>query len=332
MWDPLAAAVADAGRVVLVPDGALHLVDFSALPSAAGGYLADRPALLARLGAERDLDAVPADDAGRGLLALGGADFDLESGGDAGPAALRSGGVACERFRDVKFSALPATRLEVGDVASRWRARGLKATELTGADASETRLKQLAPSCGALHLATHGFFLGGECARSSSATRGIGGLAPSDAVAASSATPNAANALRLAGLALTGANRRGSGAGEDGVLTAEEISALDLSGVHEVVLSACDSGVGDIAAGEGVLGLQRAFRIAGARSLVMSLWPVEDAATRAWMDAYYDARLAGGAGVAASVRAADRARLAALRRAKSPTPPHLWAGFIPLGE
>ncbi|MCC6651910.1 MAG: CHAT domain-containing protein, partial [Candidatus Eisenbacteria bacterium] len=112
----------------------------------------------------------------------------------------------------------------------------------------------------------------------------------------------------------------------------EEISALDLSRVREVVLSACDTGLGDIAAGEGVLGLQRAFRLAGARSLVMSLWPVDDRATRDWMNEYYASRLDGGAGVAASVRAADLARLAKLRAAKQPTPPSAWAGFVPLGD
>lgn len=334
VWDPLAARLAGATRVVLVADGALHLVDFAALPAARGGWLAESGPLLARLGAERDLGAGPDTvTAGETLLALGGADFDRASDAPAAAGALRGAGVVCEAFRDVRFAALPGTRLEAGDVAARWRAHGWPALELTGDDAGEARLKAAAPACGVLHLATHGFFLGSDCVRESPASRGIGGLAPADASAASGATPGRTSALRLAGLALAGANHREDAAGgDDGVLTAEEIASLDLSRVREVVLSACDSGVGDIAEGEGVLGLQRAFRLAGARALVMSLWPVDDRATREWMAAYYDARLSRGDGVAAAVRAAQRARLAALRAAHRPAPPAAWAGFVPLGD
>src|SRR5262249_60496748 len=98
---------------------------------------------------------------------------------------------------------------------------------------------------------------------------------------------------RLRGRAPRARTRReGSGAqAEDGILTAEEISALDLSGVDWAVLSACDTGGGKVLAGEGVLGLRRAFQVAGARTLIMSLWAVDDRAAAAWMEALYDHRL-----------------------------------------
>ncbi len=337
VWDPIAGRIAGAARLVIVPDGALHLVDFAALPDARGGYLAERAPLLLRLGAERDLALVRASDAPIGtLVALGGADFDgatmPHAAGDVIAANLRSVPVACDRFRDVRFGALPSTSDEVGELAERWRAAGREVVTLTGPQANEIELRRAASRAATLHIATHGFFVGGECATPAGGTRGIGGTAPAAATGSASA-PSGRQTLRLSGLALAGANRRAAATGgDDGILTAEEISTMDLSGVHEVVLSACDTGLGDIAAGEGVLGLQRAFRLAGAHALVMSLWPVNDRATHDWMSAYYGARLEQGLGVAASVRAAQLRRLAALRAAKRPTPPAAWAGFVPLGD
>ena len=97
-------------------------------------------------------------------------------------------------------------------------------------------------------------------------------------------------------MALAGANQRQATGldEEDGILTAEEIAALDLSGVEWAVLSACDTGIGEVKAGEGVLGLRRAFQVAGARTLIMSLWPVEDQVARDWMRQLYRARLVLG--------------------------------------
>ena len=74
------------------------------------------------------------------------------------------------------------------------------------------------------------------------------------------------------------------------MLTAEEVAALDLSGVEWAVLSGCDTGVGEVRAGEGVFGLRRAFQVAGVQTVIMSLWPVEDQATRQWMTTLYDSR------------------------------------------
>src|SRR5204862_3843244 len=78
---------------------------------------------------------------------------------------------------------------------------------------------------------------------------------------------------------------------DDGILTAEEVTALNLRGVEWAVLSACDTGLGEVKAGEGVLGLRRAFQIAGARTVIMSLWAVDDEAVRTWMHALYEGRL-----------------------------------------
>src|SRR5206468_2439199 len=136
------------------------------------------------------------------------------------------------------------------------------------------------------------------------------------------------NPLLLSGLALAGANHRASAGPdeEDGILTAEEIASLDLSSIEWAVLSACNTASGDIRVGEGVLGLQRAFQIAGAHTLVMSLWPVDDKATRHWMEHLYDDHLRRGLDTAEAVRSAMQSVLADRRRKGLDTHPFYWAG------
>jgi CHAT domain-containing protein len=134
------------------------------------------------------------------------------------------------------------------------------------------------------------------------------------------------------GLALAGANRAQPSDAEDGFLTAEEVSALDLRGVEWAVLSACKTGAADPASVEAVQGLHRAFRRAGVGTVIMSLWSVDDAATAAWMDALYRARLGQHRTTAASVRAAQRAVLSARRKAGESTHPFWWAAFVASGR
>lgn len=183
-----------------------------------------------------------------------------------------------------------------------------------------------------LHLATHGFFLGEHCRSSLDSSRGIAKLARDD-----DETPppvGGENPLLLSGLALAGANHR-EAAGpdeEDGILTAEEIAELDLSGVEWAVLSACDTGLGEIRSGEGVFGLRRAFQVAGVRTLIMSLWAVEDESARAWMRALYEARLVKRMGAAEAVREASLTGLRERRERGESTHPFYWAGFVAAGD
>ena len=133
---------------------------------------------------------------------------------------------------------------------------------------------------------------------------------------------------------LAGANHR-SAAGEgedDGILTAEEIGSLDLSGVEWAVLSACDTGVGEIRAGEGVFGLRRAFQVAGTRTLIMSLWSVDDESTRSWMKALYEGRLKSHLDTAEAVHQATLTVLKQRRDAGLSTNPFYWAAFVAAGD
>ncbi|HKQ98863.1 MAG TPA: CHAT domain-containing protein, partial [Candidatus Polarisedimenticolia bacterium] len=135
------------------------------------------------------------------------------------------------------------------------------------------------------------------------------------------------------GLVLAGADRREGAAagGEDGILTAEEMAALDLRGVDLVALSACDTGRGEVATGEGIFGLRRAIEIAGARSVLMSLWTVPDQPSSRFMTRFYRDRLAGTSAPEAA-RAAALAALTDLRDREVPEHPYLWAGFVTAGD
>jgi CHAT domain-containing protein len=183
-----------------------------------------------------------------------------------------------------------------------------------------------------IHLATHGFFLDGRCAPTATASRGIGGLVSGTPRARSGSRPG--NPLVLSGLVLAGANRRDVVApgAEDGILMAEEIATLDLSGTEWAVLSACNTAIGEVRPGEGVFGLRRAFRVAGAGTVVMSLWPVQDAAAREWMRGLYEARLDAGLDTAQAVRRATLGALEARRKDGRSRHPFFWAGFVAVGD
>jgi CHAT domain-containing protein len=209
---------------------------------------------------------------------------------------------------------------------------GRESLVLTGAEATETAFKRLAPQQQVLHVASHGFFLDDRCVGPAGPHRGIGSLTVSDSTTVESLVQGPT--LSLSGIALAGANHRAAARDgeDDGILTAEEILLLPLSGVEWVVLSACETGVGEVRSTEGVFGLRRAFRIAGARTLIMSLWAVEDTTTREWMAALYEARFESEMETAEAVRHATRTVLDHRRTRGESTHPFWWAGFVATGD
>jgi hypothetical protein len=205
------------------------------------------------------------------------------------------------------FTPLPGTASEARDI------EGLlgNATVLTGERATEAAVKALdGPSI--LHVATHGFFL----PRPFAAGRSAG-----------PAVEEGGSPLLRSGLAFAGANVGSGETGDDGILTALEAAGLRLSGTKLVVLSACDTGVGEVTVGEGVYGLRRALVLAGSESQVMSLWPVSDEGTRELMAAFYRA-LREGSGRTEGLRSAQLGLLANPDRAH----PFYWASFILSGK
>jgi CHAT domain-containing protein len=255
---------------------------------------------------------------------LGGPDYDgrdetaLARLAPAGPkaAGLRGSTSGCPGFASLRFEPLAAAEAEALEVESMWqsgRGRSAQTLTLVGTRAIEEAFKQMAPLHQVVHIATHGFFLDNAC--------GPG------------ATDLPENPLLRSGLAFAGANRRAAPASDrdDGILTAEEIASLDLSGVDWLVLSACDTALGSLHSGEGVLGLRRACRVAGAGTVIMSLWKVQDEAARGWMRRLYQRRLAGLSADEA-VRRAGLDTLAARRRARQSTHPFYWGAFVAVGD
>jgi len=358
VWDPLAVPLTGVNRVFVVPDGSLNLVSLAALPSGSSHYLVEDGPVLHYLSAERDVVRPEQPSASRaaGLLTIGGPAFADGSSLtkrttspavlSASAATLRGAASNCIGLQSMQFEPLPGTRIEAEAVARLWNQLGSatssqdSAIVLTGASATESAFKMLGANHRVLHLATHGFFLDDGCATATIGTRSVGGLATTNSSDAKPARAPAAgrtppeNPLVLSGLALAGANRRAAAApgDDDGILTAEEVASMNLEGVEWAVLSACDTGLGTVTAGEGVLGLRRAFQIAGVHTVIMSLWSVEDSATRRWMEGLYQARLGDHLDTADAVRQASLSLIRERRAKGQSTHPFYWAAFVAAGD
>jgi CHAT domain-containing protein/tetratricopeptide (TPR) repeat protein len=340
IWDPVASDVRNASAIFWVPDGALHLVNLDALPGERGRYLLESLPPLHLLVTERSLvQKRPARSPVSRALLVGGPSFDLPASEAASKSDLpaRRSAITCARAGALHFDPIPGSLDEIREIEEVLRsARGAAtgappARALTGSEATERALREMVPGHEILHLATHAFFFDEAC--ESSLTRASILARQGTRADVSSIPAIAESPMMLAGLALAGANRPGdpSFPGDDGVLTAEEIPMLDLSGVEWVVLSGCETGLGRIQSGEGVLGLQRAFEVAGAGTVIMSLWNIGDDATRSWMRPLYEARL-DGKGAGDAVRAASQAVLKSLRRDGRSTHPFYWGAFVAAGD
>jgi CHAT domain-containing protein/F0F1-type ATP synthase beta subunit len=187
-----------------------------------------------------------------------------------------------QRFLDASgsISSLPGTKTEVENIGNFAKSQKLKTFIYTGKQASEDNLKKLS-NPDILHIATHGFFLAD-----------VPTTNEDDKMAGQSREVQIENPLLRCGLLLADAQdglKNGEQEGkENGVLTAQEAMNLNLDNTDLVVMSACETGLGEIVNGEGVFGLQRAFQTAGAKTVLMSLWKVDDAATQEMMSLFHE--------------------------------------------
>lgn len=319
LWEPVRRALgASVQRLFLVPQGALQSVDLAALPTAEGAFLLEHGPVLHLLGSARDLvRREPSGlSKGSGALVVGGPDFDGEPAPPAAGVATPRG-----RFRGSSRACAPRSGHweplpeSVGEAVAVEALLGEHEPILllSGSQASEEAVKRNAPGRRLLHLATHGFFSSPDCG----SRPGIDSPSP----------------LLHSGLVLAGANRDvdSSAAGEDGILTAEEIAGLPLDGVELAVLSGCDTGLGVHGGREGVLGLRRALDVAGTGTVVMSLWRVPDRRARQLVTELYRNLVAG----MATPEALHRSKLALLGRLREEgvwPHPYLWAGYVSAGD
>jgi CHAT domain-containing protein len=301
IWGPLRPALQGARLAFVVPDGMLNLIPFAALP-VGNGYLVDHGPVIAMLSSERDL--IPAEAAPKktGLLAIGSPEFEQAALVTQGP-PLRGAPMDCEAFSEMQFGPLPASLGEVRDISTTWKKWNQQepADLLTGSEATRARFLEVAPTARVLHVATHAFVLDKACGKG--------------------------NPLLHSGLVFAGANHDRQAS----VLTAQQIASLDLDGVDWAVLSACSTGNGELHDGEGVLGLVRSFRVAGAKTVVMTLWQVDDEIARRFMRSLYAERFARHQTSADAAWLATRTLLAEQRAAGKSTHPWYWAGFVASG-
>jgi CHAT domain-containing protein/Flp pilus assembly protein TadD len=215
------------------------------------------------------------------------------------------------------ISALPGTKVEIESISKILKASGYQVTQFTQKTATEASLKKVkGPAL--MHIATHGYFL--KDVDEGSSAFGVHLENAND------------NPLLRSGLMLAGASNTVSGkampdlgSNDNGILTAYEAMNLNLNGTRLIVLSACETGLGDVKAGEGVYGLQRAFLVAGAEALIMSLWKVDDAATQQLMTTFYTNWIKLGN----KQKAFKQAQLQLMAKYKEP---YYWGAFVMMGQ
>lgn len=312
---PVRGLIGGAEHVFISPDGLLNLIPFEAFVDEKGKYLVEDLSIT-YLTSGRDLLRMgdPKTNEGEPLII---ADPAFSDGGSQqvaipiGPtkpvdniAARRSITTASD-VSETYFAPIGGTEVEALAIKKLFP----QALYLTGTQATETALKKVS-SPRMLHIATHGFYLLDIAAAKNKKT-----------------VEQKNNPLLRSGLAFAGANVRDEKTGDDGILTSLEASGLNLWGTKLVVLSACGTGLGEVRNGDGVYGLRRSFVLAGAESLVMSLWPVSDYVTRELMVGYYK-NLKQGLGRGESLRKVQ------LQMLKQPNRRHpfYWASFIQSGE
>jgi CHAT domain-containing protein len=290
-------------RLLISPDGPLNLVPFDALVDERGRYLV-KNFEISYLTSGRDLLRLQNGIESRtSPIIMADPDF----GDGPGP-----------KFGDDTFNKLSRLNATV-DEANQIKSQLREATVLMQAQATKAVLISVnRPSI--LHLATHGYFLSNEPSNLTEEQR-IAVRTKIDQ--GQSIGVKLENPLLRSGLFFANANTKG----EEGTLTALEVASLDLWGTRLVVLSACDTGVGEVKSGDGVYGLRRALVLAGSESQLMSLWPVSDQGTRDLMVGYYQS-LKMNQGRSSGLR---RVRLSLLAKSKR-AHPYYWASFIQSGE
>ncbi|MCA9040825.1 MAG: CHAT domain-containing protein [Planctomycetaceae bacterium] len=271
LWDPLLPHLGKSNLILISPENILGRVPFQALPTPKGDrYLIELykiglvsvPQLLPEL-----LNAKAEPAAGE-ILLMGNISYDLEPNTDFTENLLNR-----SLLEGSHFAAIPGTGEEIASIlqifgSTHPDATGQELRQLTHASATEQAFRQAVGQFRNLHIATHGYFL------------------EQDRDAEGDSIRNS-NPELMSGLALAGANNRDHDAIEDGLLTAAEIVALDLEHVDLTVLSSCETGLEAETEGEGLIGIQRSFQVAGSGATIASLWQAPDQTTRVLMERFY---------------------------------------------
>ncbi len=326
--DPIFPALKGQKHAFLAPDGNLYRLSFGALPMGTDRFVID-DYHISYIGSGRDILRFGQEPRVKASASLVTADPDYDLAATVQSTQPGETPLAGKQSRDLlrdtpHFERLPGTRTEGEHIAAL-----LGVAPLIGPKASKEQLKSVR-SPQIMHIATHGFFLPDQ---EQTPTQN-GPLKRKQPYPPDRKLPPLLrcmeNPLLRSGLVLAGANawlqgKRLPHAADDGILTGEDASGLDLLSTDLVVLSACETGLGDIRVGEGVFGLRRAFLMAGAKTLVMSLWKVPDTQTQMLMEDFYKRIMAG-------TPRAEALREAQLSVKEEFPEPFYWGAFICQGD
>ena len=311
LWGKLENNIKEGDNIYFSLDGLLHKAPIELLLDSIGN-LANEKYKLFRLSSTRELCKKRKDKLSNVVL-YGGLLYDAE------PNGIEVDSIdAFHHYEDSSVRAewdyLPASEAEVDSISVILTSHGIKTIRKKGLDGTEESFKDLSGSdVSVIHIATHGFYFPAKEIQNIDYYQSQMYVSP----------------MKRSGLILTGGQTIWLGTKKieqerDGILTSKEISTMDLSNVNLVVLSACQTGLGDIDDGaEGVIGIQRAFKLAGVQSLLMSLWKVDDNATSYMMQTFYSRMLSGDTKHNAFIKAQREVRN------KYPNP-FYWAGFVML--
>lgn len=325
-FKPLEKELEGISTIYLSPSGLGHQINFAALPVNDNQTIGDKYKLHILSSPAELIDYSSAKfEKGNNLelLLYGGIDYDkVNSISNTNIAKTENNDSQTElqtRSGITSFGYLKGSKKEVDQISIKGTQSGFKTTLLNDRVATEESIKQLdgRTTPFILHLATHGFFFPDPIKE---APKNIFDLEGKSKIYKASDDP-----MMRSGLLFSGANKfwgktTENTTTEDGILTASEISNLDLSACQLVVLSACETGLGEVKGSEGVFGLQRAFKMAGVKNIIMSLWKVPDIQTAELFDIFYDECFAG--------KSIHEAFQTAQSKMKAKYSPYYWAGFV----
>lgn len=337
VWKPLKEELRDVKNIYFAPSGKLHRIGIEYLPISHTEKMSDVYTLY-RLSSTRQLAVIQDNTEGKNAILYGGLNYDEKSNTHATESSLGDGIVLRSAFSRSNvdslafrssFDYLEGTKREADMIAEDMKQHRVPYIYYTGIDGTEESFRLLDGTKPKLmHIATHGFYLTEVETEKSKFARPQMGMMTNERLV----RPVEDKPMTRSGLLFSGCNHaihheQIPDGEEDGILTAQEISTLDLRGLELVVLSACQTGLGDIISGEGVFGLQRGFKKAGAKTILMSLSKVDDEATQILMVEFYK-NLMGGKTKHQSFKDAQK-YLRSVENGKYDNPKY-WASFIML--
>lgn len=321
-WFPIETELPGIRKVYASLDGVYNKINLNAILRPYGDYVLDQMNVVVVQNTSDLLSSNIQTGQNKSAYLIGNPAYSLT------PEQLKQFQTADEAFpiySKVKFEVLssfipelPGSQVEVDNIKDLLKDDKWSVTSYENTTATEGNFKHI-KKADIVHLATHGFFLQDVQNQAQATVFGV------------DVEKAAQDPMLRSGLLFTGATNSLAAEGiatkenENGILTAYEASSLDFDGVELLILSACETGLGEVKNGEGVYGLQRAFAIAGAQKIIMSLWKVSDKTTQELMGEFYRNRLAGD-DIDESLRKAQM-------KIKREWPnPYFWGGFISIGK